>query len=197
MAWFRTIVSRCAPVRARFTARARREDGEVLIEVLFSAMLVALISAAILNGYASIAHLAGDQRKRVEANALAEQDEARLRGLTITQLAATGSGTGNTTYTQVIDGTTYTITSSSQYITGSSAGASCATGPTISSADEVSTTSTVSWQSGSTVNDNRNPVVIHGLVTPSEGGSLVVTATTGATGASGLTGVTSTVSGGP
>ena len=195
MDWIRTSVTWCARIRARVAACARREDGELLIEVLVSAMLVALISAAILNGYSGIAHLSGDQRKRSEANALAEQDQARLRGLTITQLAATGAGTGNYTYSQVIDGTTYNITSASQYITGSSAGSSCATGPTISAADEVATSSTVNWNSGTTTNDNRNPVVIHGLVTPSEGGSLVVTATTGSTGASGLAGVTSTVTG--
>ena len=157
MAWFGTSVARCARIRARVAACARREDGELLIEVLFSAMLVALISGAILNGFAGIAHLAGDQRHRVEANALAEQDQARLRGLTITQLAATGTGSGNTQSSQAIDGKTYTITSKSQYISGSSAGASCASGPATTTADEVETSSQVTWGLNNN-NDNRNPV---------------------------------------
>jgi len=189
MAWFRTSVTRCARIRARVAACARREDGELLIEVLFSAMLVALIAGAILNAFAGIAHLAGDQRHRVEANALAEQDQARLRSLTITQLAGSQ---GNTNYQTVVDGTTYTITSTSSYISGNNAGAACASGTTTSTADEVETSSKVTW---GTNNDNRNPVIIHGLVTPNEGGSLVVAAATGATGASGLAGVTVTLSG--
>src|ERR1700727_691784 len=90
--------------RARVAARLRSESGDALIEVLMTAVLVALIAGATLTGYAQVEHLGGLERHRNEATALAQQDEARLRGLTITALSANGSGTGNTTTTtQPID----------------------------------------------------------------------------------------------
>ena len=154
-------------------------------------MLVALMAGATLNAFAGIAHIAGDQRHRVEANALAEQDQARLRGLTITQLAGTGTGSGNTQYSEVIDGETYTITSTSQYISGSSA-RFVRVRPVDDHCRRGRDLVQVTWGLNNN-NDNRNPVIIHGLVTPKEGGSLIVAASTGATGASGLAGLTASL----
>ena len=63
---------------------------------------------------------------RAQAAALAQQDQARLRGLTITQLAANCSGTcpappATRRDTTAVNGTTYTITSTSKYISGTGA----------------------------------------------------------------------------
>jgi Tfp pilus assembly protein PilV len=175
-----------ARLRARVAACLGAQRGDSLIEVMIAALLVALIATAALTGYGAVGHIAGDQRKRGQAASLAAQDQARLRGLTITALSG---ASGNQSSTTTIDGTTYTVTSKSQFISGASSGSSCTTGGT-STADEVQTTSTVTWAPN---NDGRPPVVVHGIVTPSQGGSLVVSATdqTGA----GLAGVTTNITG--
>ena len=175
-----------ARLRARVAACLGEQRGDSLIEVLIAALLVALISTAALTGYGAVGHIAGDQRKRGQAATLAQQDQARLRGLTITALSGAA---GNQSSTTTIDGTTYTVTSKAQFISGASSGSSCTTGGT-ATADEVQTTSTVTWAPN---NDGRPPVVIHGIVTPSQGGSLVVSATDQA--GSGLAGVTTNITG--
>ena len=178
-----------APLRAHVIARLRAERGDTLIEVIIGALLVALIATATLGGFADIGHLSATQRNEEQAAALAQQDQARLRGLTIAQLSSNGAGTGNTTTTQQVDGSIYTITSKSQFISGTSGSAAC-TGS--NSADEIQTTSTVTWGSNQ---GSRTPVVVHGEITPTEGGSLVASVVdpTGA----GLAGVTINTSGGP
>ena len=192
----RTPDRRCARLRARVAAWLRVERGDTLVEVLIAAVMVALIAAATLNGFAGVAHLSSTQRHQTEATALAQQDEARLRGLTISQLGG-GAGNGPSALWPsghvTVDGTTYTVTSKSQYISGSSSTASCTTGPTTISADVVAISSSVTWTSGNGTNDNRNPVVIHGVVAPSQGGSLVVVATDGSD--LPLSGVTATLTG--
>jgi Tfp pilus assembly protein PilV len=184
-----TPAPRGARWRARVAARLRCQSGDALIEVLITAVLVALIAGATLTGYAQVEHLGGLERHRNEAAALAQQDEARLRGLTITELSSSGTGTGNTTSSQTVDGTVYTITSASKFVSGSTAVSSCTTGPVTTTADEVETSSSVTWSG-----NNNVPIVIHGLVTPDEGGSLIVTAVNN-TGTTGLAGVTATPTG--
>ena len=175
----RTCAGRRASLRARLRARLRAQRGDTLIEVLIAALMVALIATASLGGFSDISHLSEDQRNEEQASALAQQDQARLRGLPITELSGNNTSTsfatattGNTNYPVTIDGTTYTVTSSSQFISGSGGTAACSSTGATGTADEVQTTSTVTW---GTNNGGRNPVVIHGLITPSEGGSLVVT----------------------
>lgn len=179
-----------APLRARVIARLRSERGDTLIEVVIGALLVALIATATLGGFVDIGHLSETQRNEEQAGALAAQDQARLRGLTIAQLSSNGTGTGNWVQpAMTVGGTNYIVTSKSQFISGSSGSAAC-TGT--NSADEVQTTSTVTWPS---TQGARNPVVVHGEITPTEGGSLVASVIdpTGA----GLAGVMISTSGGP
>ena len=154
---------------AQTGVRLRNEAGDTMIEVLIAALLVALISGAVLTGYIGIAALTGGQRSTSQADALAQSDEARMHSLSVVQLADAGAGTGNQTVTTTLGGTTYTVTSSAKFVSGGNGGSSCS-GTT--SADEVATTSTVTW--GST-NGGRAPVVVGGLITPAVGGSLVVT----------------------
>ena len=174
-------------MRARVVGRLAPERGDTIIEVMVAAIMVALVAGATLTGYAQVAHMTSTERHRVQASSLAELDQARLRSLTITQLAG---APGNRAVSETVDGTTYTITSRSQYVSGTSAAMSCTTGPTTTTADEVEITSTVTWSPG---NDARLPVIVHGLVTPAEGGSLVITATNPS--GAGLPGITATPSG--
>jgi type II secretory pathway pseudopilin PulG len=190
---------RRAQLRGRVFARLGDQRGDTLIEVLVAAVMVALIATASLGGFADIGHLSEGQRNEEQASALAQQDQARLRGLSISQLATTGSGTGNQQTTATVDGTTYTVTSTSKFISGSSGGTACSGSGTNGAADEVQTTSKVTWGTNNN-NGGRIPVIVHGLITPSAGGSLVATVDgpngllSNPTGA-GLAGVTVSISG--
>jgi Tfp pilus assembly protein PilV len=188
-----------AALRARVAACLRAQRGDTLIEVLVAALLVALIATASLTGFGAVNGIAGNQRNEEQAATLAQQDQARLRGLTITQLSGALGNNGPTGgVNTMIDGTTYTVVSKSQFISGASGAASCSTSGATGNADEVQTTSTVTWGSSSN-NGGRPPVVVHGLITPAQGGSLVVSAqtpsSTSGTGYTGLAGVTATVAG--
>jgi Tfp pilus assembly protein PilE len=177
-------------LRSRVAAWLRGQAGDTMIEVTVAALLVALIAVATFTGYASVAHVASGQNNRAQAAALAEADQARLHGLTLNNLSSSGTGNtyGNTTYTTPVDGTTYKITSATEYVSGNGA-ASCTTTGT-STADEVQTTSTVSWNSDAYAG---GPVVLHGLVTPPQGGALIVRVVDSSQ--NGISGVTVTVTG--
>jgi hypothetical protein len=156
----------------------RGEAGDTMIEVVMAALIVALIAAAVFTGLSAAAHIAGAQRHESAAAALAQQDEQRLRGLTVQDLVASASGSctsavppdGNGCYTQTIDNETYTITSTAKFYSASSGSASCTTSG-IASADYIATSSVVSWQNA---NDGRQPIEEHSLITPSTGGQIVV-----------------------
>jgi hypothetical protein len=163
----RPSAPRRARLRARLLACLRAERGDTMIEVTIAALLVALIAVATFTAYSAIAHVAGGQNTRAEATALAEADQARMHGLTLVSLAGTG---GNVTTTKTVGTTTFTISSSTQFVSGATGTASCTTNST-STADEVQTTSTVTWATEATAG---GPVEIHGLVTPPEGGALIV-----------------------
>ncbi|HVC84312.1 MAG TPA: carboxypeptidase-like regulatory domain-containing protein [Solirubrobacteraceae bacterium] len=182
-----TPVACRAALRARVAACLRAQRGDTLIEVLVAALLVALIAAASLTGFGAVGGAVGNQRNEEQAATLAQQDQARLRGLNITQLS--GSLGNQTAPPVTIDGTAYTVTSKSQFVSGAGGAASCTTSGT-ASADEVATTSTVTW---SPSNDGRPPVILHGIITPAQGGSLIISATD--QNGDGLAGVTATVTG--
>ena len=187
----RTSAASRAPLPARVAACLAAEAGDTLIEVMIAAVLVAVIAIATFMGYTGVAHVAGGQNARAAASALAESDQARLRGLTLDSLGSSGAGTGNYTAPPVtIDGTAYTVSSTSKFVaaTGST---SCTTSGT-SNADEVQTTSAVSWPSDGYAG---GPVEIHGLVAPQQGGSLIARVVD--QNGNGVSGVTITLSGGP
>jgi len=144
-----------------------------------AALVVALIAAAIFTGFSTVSDLAGASRHQGEAGQLAQQDEQRLRGLSVAQLVSSepsGSNTpaaaasyGNASYQQTIDGETYTVTSSARFVSASSGSFSCSTGGT-GSADYIATDSEVTWANS---NDNRAPVQDHSLIAPVTGGTII------------------------
>ena len=197
MANDRTRAGSRPPLRARVAAWLRNEAGDTMIEVTVAALLVALIAIATFTGYASVAHIASGQNTRAQASALAEADQARLHGLTLNNLSSSGASTsyataidGNTNYTTTVDKTVYTVTSSTKFVSGQGA-AACTTGST-TTADEVQTTTVVSWNSQAYAG---GPVELHGLVTPPQGGSLIVRVLDASQ--NGISGVTVSVSGPP
>jgi Tfp pilus assembly protein PilE len=181
-----------APLHGRVAAWLRDEAGDTMIEVMVAAVLVALIAVATFTGYSSVAHVASGETTRAQASSLAEADQARLHGLTLNNLSSSGSGlgVGNTSYTQTVDNTVYTIASSTKFVSGSGAASCTSSGTT--TADEVQTTSMVTWNNDGYAG---GPVEIHGLVTPPQGGSLIVRVLNSS--GVGISGASVALSGGP
>ncbi len=127
------------PGTRRRTAHGR-EAGFTLIEVLVSALLVALIATAAAKALVTTSHTSADQRLRSQADGLATQDQERLRGLSDTQLASLSQSRPST-----VDGTTFTVQSTSTYedTTGATSCSSTA-------AAYYRIVSTVSWTEGFT-----------------------------------------------
>jgi Tfp pilus assembly protein PilE len=167
----------------RIAVWAARETGDTMIEVVIAALIVGLIAAAVFVGFGAVAQLSGGQRHEAQANEIAQQDEERLRGLTVTQLSGATSATGasavalygNGSYQETLDGQTYTVTSTSKFVSASGASPSCTASGT-GNADYIETASTVTWANN---NDGLPAVVEHGLISPHVGGSLVIQATDG------------------
>jgi len=179
-----------AACRARLRARVGgllSEAGDTMIEVTIAALLVALIAVATFSGYTGVIREAGDQNAHSQADDLAQQDQQRLKGLTLSALAGSS---GNETYSQKVDGRTYFVTSTSQFV--SSGGSQSCTSSSSTTADEIQTTSSVTWNG-----NPRAPVVISGLVAPQQGGSLVTRVVDPTNGNAPVPGATITLSGGP
>jgi Tfp pilus assembly protein PilV len=145
------------------------ERGDTLIEVLISAVLIAGIVVATLTGLDSTNKATSLQRARSQADALAQQDEDRLRSIPITELKKLEE----TAFTQTIEegGTKYKVTSSAKYIVDNAATTNCAT--TAPSAEYIQTISSVTWNSIGT----GKPVVETGIVSPPPDTSLIVQVT--------------------
>lgn len=151
--------------RRSLRATAAREDGVSLIEVVFSALLVGLIVIATLSGFDQTQRVSVEEQRHAQADALAQQDQDRLRGLSVAALLGLSSTAANVT----LDRQTYSIVSSAQFVSDTGGTPSCAaTGP--SNADYIKTTSEVRWPSMGL----RKPVVEESLIAPPAGGSLVV-----------------------
>lgn len=132
-----------AVTRIRRVSRRRiaaAQAGFTLIEVLVSALLVVLIATAASKALITTAHASADQRLRSQADGLGTQDQERLRGLSDVQLASL-----NQSRTSAVDGTTFTVQSTSTYLdtTGSSSCSSTA-------AAYYKIASTVTWNEGFT-----------------------------------------------
>jgi type II secretory pathway pseudopilin PulG len=90
----RTFSARLLPLGRSFVGlpgRAFSEDGFMLIEVLISAMLVGLIGVGVFTGLAGANHATVNERRNSQATVIAQQDEERLRGLTVAELTNLGS----------------------------------------------------------------------------------------------------------
>lgn len=133
------------------------DDGLTLIEVLVSALMVAIVAAASAMAFVGSTHASETVRLRSDAQALAQQDQNRLRGLTVTQL----SNLSRTLPAVTLDGASFTVNESSQFVSDASGTPSC-TNP---SADYLQTNSKVTWTNmGST-----SSVTVTGMLTPTVG----------------------------
>ncbi len=142
------------------------ERGDTLIEVIISAVLIALVVVASLTGLDSTNRSVALQRARSQADALAQQDEDQLRGEPVAKLSELSR-----TREVVESGTKYTIISTSQYVADATATASCSS--STPSADYLQTTSKVTWPSLGV----GKPVVETSVISPPPGAALIVQVT--------------------
>lgn len=155
---------------ARFSG-LRSERGGVLIEVMVSAMLVALVATAVFKSIDGASATSGAGKARAAATTLAQQDQDRLRALDPTRLSNYHPAAAITT----VDGVQYTVASDATYVSDGSATESCSSSSTDKNADYLRITSTVTWPNMG----NKKPVKATSIVTPRNGvfegrGSLVV-----------------------
>jgi prepilin-type N-terminal cleavage/methylation domain-containing protein len=127
-----------AGVTRRLIDRGRAQHGFTLIEVLVSALIVTLIAGAVAGGLMANVKATGDQHRRTEAQALAEQDQERLKGFSSEQLDNLSQ-----TYTSTQDNYKFTVSSRAWYL-NSTTGASC-TSAAGAGATYFKTISTVTW----------------------------------------------------
>jgi Tfp pilus assembly protein PilV len=139
------------------------QNGFALLEVLLSAVIVALIVIATFTGFDVTQRATAGERAHAQADVLAQQDEDRMRGFAIDKLSGF-SETRTVTY----NGTVYTIVSTGEFLADSTESPSCV--KEAGSASYVRTTSKVTWPGLGT----RPPVVETGLISPPIGGELLV-----------------------
>jgi Tfp pilus assembly protein PilV len=139
------------------------QAGFALLEVLISAVIVALIVIATFTGFDVTQRATADERAHAQADVLAQQDEDRLRSMQIDQLSGL-----NETHTVKYNGTEYTIKSTGEFLNDTTESQSCVR--EAQNASYVRTVSTVSWPALKA----RPAVVETGLITPPAGGELLV-----------------------
>jgi Tfp pilus assembly protein PilV len=158
------------------------EGGFVLIEVLVSALVLAIVASGALALLQTTTHSAGEQRDGAKGYAVAQEDQARLRAMRLTSL----DGLEQVTHPK-LDGTTFTVESSGVFVNNNAGGVSC-TGGNIK-ADYVQISSKVTWPGMG----GRKPSVIRSVFSPVTGslnpknGSIIVSVLNAAGG--GLSGV--------
>jgi len=139
-------------------ADPRSEDGFTLIEVVVTAIVIALVMGATLGALQAAGRAGGEQRHQTEAYALAQKDQARMRGMQISQLDGLDEARNVT-----VGDSRYTVSSTGEFVNDVTGTASCEEGT--NSSDYLSITSTVTWPSIGT----RPPTVIKSIVAPPNG----------------------------
>jgi type II secretory pathway pseudopilin PulG len=137
--------------------RTEAQEGFIIIEVLVSALILAIVAGAVLTLITASTRGAATQRDRAVAFDVAQADQARLRTLKVSEI------NGNETKTTSVkrNGTEYTVVSERVYVNNKAGAVSCAKGT--ETPDYVQLTSTVSSPT------MLHPVVLQSVVSPSTG----------------------------
>jgi Tfp pilus assembly protein PilV len=168
------------------------EAGDTLIEVMISALLVALIVVATLNGFDETNRVSQDERSHDQATVLAAQSQEQLRSDPATTLNALASSPHE--YTQTVGGTIYKITQAAQFVNGSGVAAGCSNSKNETEASKyLEVTSSVDWHTLEAV--KRSAVTQSSIITPPDGSGLEVDVTNQGSPEEGVSGV-SVLSGG-
>lgn len=133
------------------------QEGFILIEVLISALIIAIVAGAVLALISATTRSAASQRTHAVAYGLAQEDQARLRSLRISSLNRLDSEAPPVK----IDGTSYVIRSQGTFVSNSTGDVSC--NGEASPADYIRITSIVSSAA------MPKAVVMQSIVAPSTG----------------------------
>jgi Tfp pilus assembly protein PilV len=134
------------------------QEGFVLIEVLVSAVVLVIVAGAVFTLLTATARSAAEGRHRSEAFALAQEDQARMRAMRMSELTRLPT----LPRTVPLNGTQFEVHSTSVFIEDKTATSSCSQGE--SSADYLRTASEVTWPGM-----KGSPVSVQSIVSPSNG----------------------------
>jgi type II secretory pathway pseudopilin PulG len=138
------------------------EDGFALLEVIVSAALLAVMIVAVFTSFDFANRNSAADRARAVAASLAEADQERMRGLPVATMSAIADQGPQPQPDKTVDGYTYKITSTADWIADATQTQSCESNG--AAADYMKVRSTVS-----TPNARIKPVTVTSLVTPSAG----------------------------
>ena len=165
------------------------EDGFLLIELLVSALLIALIVTATFSGFDVANRLSADERHHNVAAVLAAQSQEQLRSDSATTLDAIESKPHSYVREIPSGGTKYTITQEAHPINASGESTGCnATETSTQSGANIQIVSTVTWPQ---LTASKRPAVKQAsIITPPVGSALEVDVTNGQTPPAGVPEVT-------
>jgi Tfp pilus assembly protein PilV len=155
----------------RGSRTARPEAGFALIEVVVSALIMVSVTGGVIKLLNVSGHAGSEQRHRSQAYSIAQEDQARMRGMQIPSL----NNYSAPNQTVPLGGTNYKVSSSAKFVNDKTADLSCQEGA--GSADYVRIRSEVTWPS---LRVGGKAVVAESIVTPPSGsldpthGTLVV-----------------------
>jgi Tfp pilus assembly protein PilV len=129
------------------------EDGFIIIEVLVSALILAIVAGAVLTLITATTRSAASERSHSTAYGLAQEDQARMRTMRLSTLKSYKNER-----TETIGGTSFTVVSKAFFVNNKSGTASCT--EQSASTDYVEITSTVSSSA------MPNPVSLQGIISP-------------------------------
>jgi len=136
-----------------------------MIEVLVSALLVTIIAGAVAGALVTNTDFTADQHRRSEAEALVQQDQDRLKGLSAEQLDNLTQ-----TYQATEDNTKFTVSSQGYYLSSSNGQACTSSGA--ANATYFKTTSSVSW-TNPTTGVAKTLATTESVIAPPAGGGIL------------------------
>lgn len=154
------------------------QEGFLLVEVMISALLVALIVVATFNGFDVANRVSADQRRHSEAALLAAESQEQLRSDSAGALDALESSAHS--YTRAVsyngNSTTYTITQEAKALSAKDETGCSVAGAGDESGTNFEIVSSITWKALG----ERPPVRQSAVVTPPVGSALEVDVTNGA-----------------
>jgi Tfp pilus assembly protein PilV len=120
------------------------QRGDTLIEVVISAMLLAVIVVGTLTGLNSANRATSQQRARSQATVLAQQEEEQFRSQPINKLSELSVTHEAVVHEVDASGTKYLIKTTAEYKDDATATSSC--NASTPNADYIQTTSEVTWK---------------------------------------------------
>jgi hypothetical protein len=129
----------------------------MLIEVLVSAVLVVLVASGVYLGLDAASATSGVNKNRSIASEVAQQDQDRMRAMTVTELS-----NYRATTTSAVGPVTYTIASTAGWVTDSTGTASCTSAD--AKASYLRIASSVTWPGM-----HIKPVTIESVIAPPAG----------------------------